>query len=178
MAARTAKPPKGGTRGANGRFTRNLTTAERDAEAVRLRSTGMPLDEITRTLGYASNGATHDGIGRTLASVAQPAADAYRALEDVRLDAALAKAFQVLHADHPLVSQGRRFNDLQDAGPVLAAIREIVRISARRSALHVLDAPTRSRVEVLTESMVDAEIERLTDVLNEHAQAGSRSAAG
>lgn len=155
-----------GTRGGNGRYARGADTAERDANACRLRTEGATYSQIADQLGYADRAHARQAVERGLvAIVAEPAIE-LRTLELARLDLALAEAFAVLRRRHVVVSHGRIITDpetgepLRDDGPVLAAVDRIVRIGERRCKLLGLDAPT--RVEAITIDQVDAEIARLS----------------
>ena len=177
-------------RGADGKFTAGMSTAERDAEACRMRTRAMSYSQIAHELGYADEGAAHTGVRRALArTVAEPAEDVRRT-ELARLDHLYASALAVLERAHVTVSQGRvvsqrvpgtgtydpesrtwlgaEWVDLLDDAPVLAAIDRLLKIQDRRAKLLGLDAPT--RVQVMTVDVVDAEIARLT------AELGSRPA--
>jgi hypothetical protein len=94
-----------------------------------------------------------------------------RQIECARLDAVIARLWDIVWADHPLVSNGRRFDDLEDAGPVLSALGQIVRTAESKRKLLGLDAPSRQTVTVVNEDVVDAEIRRLEQELA--ATAGS-----
>ncbi|WP_214371036.1 hypothetical protein [Pseudonocardia sp. H11422] len=76
---------------------------------------------------------------------------------------------------HHAVSAGRLV--LRDGAPVpdprpkLEALQVLLRVAERRSKLLGLDAPTRGRVEVITESSVDAAIRQLEAELAERGAA-------
>jgi hypothetical protein len=138
-----------GTRDGNGRYTRDLATAERDAEAARLRSRGMTYRQIAAHLGVTVGNA-HAAVQRALAEViAEPAADAL-AFELERLDQLYQAALKVLEAQHITVSNGRVVEldgvPLPDDGPVLQAIDRLVRISESRRKLLGLDQPAKTQV--------------------------------
>jgi hypothetical protein len=153
------------TRGGNGHFDRNIATAERDAEAARLRSRGLTYRQIAAELGVDVANA-HRAVKRALdAVVAEPAADAV-AFELERLDALYARALEVMESHHVTVSNGRvvALNDepLPDDGPVLAAIDRLVRISESRRKLLGLDSPTKMAVSGgLTYEVVGVDTEAL-----------------
>ena len=75
------------------------------------------------------------------------------------------EAWDVLQRNHVVVSQGRVVEldgvPIPDDAPVLAAIDRLLKIQERRAKLLGLDAPTQSRVEVVTESAVDKAIAEL-----------------
>lgn len=141
------EPPATGTpdtlaRGSNGKYTRTLAGAERDAEAARLRSQGMPYRKIGAALGMSGSSA-HDAVQRAFAAVvAEPAATAVAVelarldQELVRLDALYAKVETVLDREHVTVSHGKVIQHegapLLDDNPVLQAADRLVRIEDAR----------------------------------------------
>jgi Sigma-70, region 4 len=139
---------------------RDITNAETDEKAARLRAQGCTYPQIAQVMGCTVSTAWKR-VQRAIAAVPVEAVGELRAIECQRLDAVIARLWGVVHADHPLVSHGRRWDDLQDAGPVLQALHGIVRASESKRKLLGLDAPSRSVVEVITEDVVDAELRRL-----------------
>jgi multidrug efflux pump subunit AcrA (membrane-fusion protein) len=156
----------GGTRGGSGRYTRTQKTAERDAEALRLRSRGLSYRAVSAEMGYASSDSAYKAVQRALkATVAEPAAEV-RQLELDRLDRMYAAVVAVLERKHVTVSQGRvvrtgrpfvngdgqaeiaegQGEPLEDDAPVLAAVDRLLKIQARRAALLGLDSPVRQEV--------------------------------
>lgn len=153
-------------RDGRGKFTASLDTAERDAEACRLRVRGFNYADIAQALGYADRSHAKQGVERALrATVAEPAAHV-RQLELDRLDAIVRRAWEVADAEHVLISGGRVVLDpgtgqpMRDHAPVLAAIDRLIRAGERRAKLLGLDAPT--RIENIGPDDIDREIERLT----------------
>jgi len=155
----------GRSRGGHGRFVRAVETAERDAAACRLRTDGRTYQQIADDLGFTDPSAARKSVERALAAVVAEPAGRLRTIELARLDAATAKAFDVLNRDHIVVNNGRVIMDpatgrpLRDDGPTLAAIDRIVRLSERRARLCGLDAAV--KVEAITVDQVEAEIARL-----------------
>lgn len=153
-------------RGGRGRFVRSMDTAERDAQACRLRTAGLEYHEIAERLGFSDKGSARKAVERALAAIVAEPAGRLKTLELARLDVALVEAFRVMNTKHVAYSNGRVIMDpsdptkpLRDDGPTLAAIDRVVRISERRSRLCGLDAPT--RVEAINVDAVEAEIARL-----------------
>lgn len=153
-----------GTHGSD--FRRTESVQLREVEALRLRATGLTLQQVAEATGYATRSSAKRAIDRILADVKFDAVDQYRQLELTRLEAAMAKVTEVLYGRHVLVNDGRIVRDddgnaLADHGPNLAAARELRQLSARISALLGLDAPSRRIVEVITEDVIDAELRAL-----------------
>jgi predicted transcriptional regulator len=158
MATRTRDP--------GGKFTRDLATAERDAEATKLRARGLSFRAIAAELGMSPSSA-HEAVQRCLAEAPAEAAGELRPLELERLDEMWRAVSAVMKRDHVTVSQGRivrarvldengdpiivttdkdgkpifREEEILDDGPVLAAVGRLLDIQKRRAALLGLDAP-------------------------------------
>lgn len=172
-------------RGAHGRFIRSVKAAQRDFEAASLKAKGKSLAAIAAELGYASRGHVHDAISRAFAAIPAEGAEAAKALDLDRVDRLIEAAWKVLDTTHVTVSQGKivgRFagfatdpdtgetardhddkpipvyEELSDDAPVLSAIDRIEKLLARRGRIIGYEAPSRSRVEVITEEDVDAEL--------------------
>lgn len=140
------------THNAQGEFEGSLDHMELAAEAARLRATGLSYRQIAAAQGITAAGA-HDRVKRALAAVPVEAVTQLRQVELERLDALVAKAFDVMTDSHPYVSQGKVFYDLEDSGPVVAAIRELRMLSESRRKLLGLDAPTQVNLS-LTDPML------------------------
>ena len=153
----------------NGRFVRTVNTAERDAEAARLRARGYSYQQIADELGWSSKGDAHHAVKRVLADTVKEAGDEVRALELARLDGLHRAAMDVLEREHVTVSNGRvvALNEtpLPDDGPVLAAIDRLLKIQERRARLLGLDAPTKQAISISPERA--AAIEQLAEELGE-----------
>lgn len=133
-----------------GRFTRSIDTAQRDADACRLRSRGTTYQQIADQLGYANKGDAHRAVSRALKAVVAEPAEEVRALELARLDAMYEAAMGVLERRHVTVSNGRVVEldgaPIEDDAPVLQAIDRLLKIQARRAALMGLDQPAKVSV--------------------------------
>lgn len=164
-----------------GAFERTIDHAERDAEAARLRSRGKTYRAIASELGM-SLGAVHDAVQRAIAAVPVEAVNELRQIECARLDAIIAKAWEIVDAHHPVVSNGKLFDDLDDQAPVLAALALILRTAESKRKLLGLDAPTRRIISVVTEDVVDEDMRRLDAeyeaLLAEEAAAAAGDDAG
>jgi hypothetical protein len=125
-------------------------------------------------MGWKTQASAYEAVQRGLADAIQEPADEVRRLELERLDEYARHALRVLATPHLLVSQGIAVvhpvteEPLADDGPVLAALDRLIKISERRAKLLGLDAPARSRVEVITEDAVDAELAELARQIADH----------
>ena len=194
MTART-------NRAGNGRYTRSIKTAERDAKAAELRSRGWSLDGIAAELGYASRGHVHDALGRAFAAIPYEGAEQARALDLLRIDRLIEWNWRVMLTPHPAHSNGKvvrqvtgyereadgtimrdadgkpayTFADVADDAPGQASAREIRALVETRGKIIGYVAPVKSRVEVITEDVFDREI---ADVARQVAENDARTAAG
>jgi hypothetical protein len=101
-----------------------LKSAERQAEAIRLRSQGLSYPAIAKRLGFRSRQAAFDAVRRALDSTIREPADELRQLDLLRLD-------RLWRAHYPAACAG----DQQ-------ATATCLRIMERRSRLLGLDVPT------------------------------------
>ena len=120
---------------------------------------------------------TYKEIGDRLGISAPAALDAYRRgclLDMPREEIAEARsaalqqydlleqiAWDILRSEHPLVSWGRRIEGVSDDGPRLAALDRLIKIERRRAEIQGYDSPKRKELTVITEDVVDREIQRL-----------------
>jgi hypothetical protein len=163
----SGRRPASKTRGGKGQFIRTPDTADRDAEACRMRNLSQTYDEIATAMGFADRSAARKAVERAmLLTVQEPAAE-QRAMQLAKLDVLFREAWRVLKAEHWAINNGRVIMDprdperaLVDHGPVLAAINTVLKIEERRAKLLGLDAPT--RVEAITVDMIEAEMVRLS----------------
>ena len=141
---------------AAGKFVRSVETAERDAEAARLRSRGRTYPQIAEELGYCDKGAAHHAVKKILDGIVVEARDLLIKMELDKLDMMTRAVIDVLEGQHYVVSDGRIVyigdkddpdrKELLDDGPVLQAVDRLLKIADRRAKLLGLDAP--KRVEV------------------------------
>lgn len=166
---------------ADGRYTRNINTAERDAEAARLRSQGLTYPEIAERLGWRHKGDAHNAVTRALKAVVREPAEQLIAIELDRLDTRERKLNDleekvqgILERKHVTVSHGRVVK-LDDGEPIeddvialqagdrllkIDAARD--RIAERRAAITGINAPTRVSVDA---TKLGEEITTLLDAL-------------
>ena len=166
-----------------------LRAAELAADAARLRARGLTIRQIAKEQG-CSTGAAYKRLQRAYNTVMVEAVDELRRTECDRLDAVIARLWDVVDAEHLYVSQGRavrvqrgyerdadgielldpetakpipHYEPVHDSGPVIAALTGIIRASESKRKLLGLDAPTRTAITVITEDAVDARLRQLDD---------------
>lgn len=165
-------------RGNDGRFTRTLEGAERDAEAARLKSRGLSYSQIARNLSYETASGAYKAVQRALAAVPAEDVDELRRIQSEQIDALTAKAIEVLesthyaHTVHGDLVRGPDGEPMIDSMPTLHAIDRLLRLAERRAKLMGLDAPARH--EVTTLDYLDAQIR---DAAAELARAQAGEAA-
>lgn len=139
-------------RGGNGKFTRTLKTAERDAEACRMRARGATYQVIADALGFTSRGNAQRAVEKLIRSVEIDGAETAVRLQLDRLDMMYDAVLKVLETQHYTVSQGRLIYldedspPLADDSPVLTAVDRLLKIEERRSRLLGLDQPVKATV--------------------------------
>jgi hypothetical protein len=153
----------------NGRYVRTPETAQRDAEAARLRGEGLTLREIAEHLGYGHISSVDEAIARAYRDLAGPA-KLSRERRTSELDMLWEYAQEIVDRRHITVSNGKVITmrdpetgediPLPDDGPRLQAITELRRINESRRKLDGDDAPSRVSVEAET---LGREIGRLLD---------------
>lgn len=158
-----SKQPRGG----RGRFTKQVATVARDAEAAQLRANGLTYQAIADQLDYSHRDLARRAVERALAATVREPTDELRQLELIRLDALWVEAVKVMTTEHITVNNGRVIEvdgvPLKDDGPTLSAIDRLLKIMERRAKLVGLDSP--AKVEVMTLDALDREIEKLTTEL-------------
>jgi hypothetical protein len=177
-----------GTRSGTGRFTRTVANAARDAKAAELHGQGWTYQRIADELGFASKGKAHEAVQRAFADIPTEGAEAAKLADLERLDRLIEQAWAVMLRPHLAVSNGRVvrrrtgeyechddgterlddkgqpipvYADVMDDWPVLAAIAHIRTLIERRAKIYGYEAPSRSRVEVITSDVIESEIARL-----------------
>lgn len=169
-------------RGNNGRFTRTIEGAERDAKAARLKSRGLSYGQIAANLGYENASGAYKAVQRALVAVPAESVDELRRIQSEQIDALVAKAFEVLESTHFAFTQHGELvlapdgQPLIDDMPVLHAIDRLIRLAERRSKLMGMDAPTRH--EVTTLDYLDAQIRDAAEQLARAEAAEASDAAG
>jgi hypothetical protein len=139
----------------------NLTLEER--EALQLRAAGATFEEIGDRQGVTKS-AAKKRVDRALDRTLREPAEQLRELEAVRLDRYMLLAEQ---AAHSALSHGKS---------PLFALDRLISLSERRSKLLGLDAPSRQVVQVIDDTTIDAEIQRLVAQLAENDPAAEEAA--
>ena len=132
------------TTNSRGGFVKTAENAENDAEALRLRSEGLTYREIAQRLGINSSTA-YRRVENALRAIPADGVEGLRQLEGERLDRLHAALWErALEGDLP-------------------AIDRLLTISARRSKLYGLDAPTRqiNELQSFSTAEISAEVRRL-----------------
>lgn len=147
----------------------------RDAEAARLKATGMPLEQIAAELGLDKPnpengpGRVAAAIKRAMGEMARFANDEMRMMELRSLDELEWLAWQAIRKSPAIVSQGHVVFNEETGLPVtddrftLETIDRILKIKERRAKLMGLDAPIRR--EVITMDSIENEIKKLESEL-------------
>lgn len=134
-------------RDGRGRFIRGVESLERDLEALRLKSRGWTLEQISDELEYGGRQNVSRAIKRATAEVPMPGVEVYRRMQLESIDYAVRVVLEVIEADHPAISQGGKVvhdddgNVLYDDGPRLAGVRELRALLERLAKVTGSDAP-------------------------------------
>lgn len=135
----------------SGRYERTLASAERDAQAARLRAQHWTYQQIADELGYPNRSEAYRAVQRALKAAIREPGEELLALELERLDRLARAAEEVLEAHHVKVAGGEIVYDeagqpLEDTKPVLEAIDRLLKIQERRARLLGLDAPVKQQI--------------------------------
>lgn len=134
-------------RDGRGRWTRGVESLERDLEALRLKTRGWTLQQISDELEYGSRQNVSRAIKRATAEVPMPGVEVYRRMQLESIDYGIRVVLEVIEADHPAISQGGKVvhdddgNVLYDDGPRLAGVRELRALLERLAKVTGSDAP-------------------------------------
>ena len=148
--------------------TRAVETRERDARAVELRRRALTYPQISKELGFKSPAAAYYAVQRGVRDSYREDTEAATHLELERLDDVARQLYRVMATRHYAATASGKVavhpvtgEPLADDGPVVQAAMGLVRVSESRRKLLGLDAPARSRVEVITSDMIEAQIREL-----------------
>ena len=154
----------------------NHNAALLDAAAAGMRAEGQTFRQIGDQMGV-SPARARERVNRHYRRVAGPKVVEAKRKELATLDDMERVAMMVMESRHVMVSHGHVVTvdtldgkiPLSDHGPVLESINTVLRIQKRRSELEGYDAPRKSRVEVITKDVLNAEIDRLERELAQKA---------
>lgn len=149
--------------------TRSIRDAQRRAEMLELRISGLTLEQIGTRMGVGK-GTVSRVISNALTAQTREPCEELLTLELARLDSLYAEALKAVRSFTPVLHNGRVVQIpiidtngdtikhpetgqpltciAQDRQPVLAGIAVAVRIAERRAKLLGLDAPIRAQQEV------------------------------
>ena len=146
-----------------------------DTEAAELKGEHLTYPQIAERMGCSVSTA-HARVQRALARVPAEAVEHLRKVQNMQIDAALARTWQIVTAAHPLIRDGKRWPDVIDVGPNIAATNTLIRLLERQARLNGMDAPIQHDVKV--SDGLDADIERLLTQLAGMAGGGQATIAG
>lgn len=165
----------------SGRYLRNPETANRDAQAARLRSQGHTYQQIADQLGFNHRREAQTAVDRAIADVIREPAESVLHFELERLDSQLLRlaeleeaARKVLGTRHITVNNGHVIyqpgteEPIEDDGPVLQAIDRLVKIedarnrnAERRAKLTGVDAALKVDATVHEVTQKDLELQEM-----------------
>ncbi len=139
---------------------RTIAERERDYKAVAMSQRGFSYRQIAAELGWKSPSTVHDAIRRGLRDMnAVDGPELVRLMRE-RLDDYRRQAWRVLGRPHYVTTQSgavARHPDtgqpLVDDGPVLQALDRLLRYDVEERKMLGVDAPTRSRIEVVDDDL-------------------------
>jgi hypothetical protein len=159
---------------------RSAETMERDARAADLFRRGLSYRQIGAELGVSGHSA-FEAVRRAAMDAARDSlanAEALTLMLERQQDyrrlvwrVATAKHYHVTQTG--AMAKGPDGQPLIDDGPVLQAVDRLEKIDDMEAKLRGLYAAARSRVEVITEDAVDAELNRLAREIAEADHAGT-----
>jgi len=155
--------------------------------AAELHGQGWTYQRIADELGFAGSGKAVEAVQRAFADIPVEGAEQAKLQDLERLDRLIEKNWEALERQHVAVSNGRVvrrfagierhedgiekldadgkpipvFEDVLDDGPIAVHSTVILRLIEKRGKIFGYDAPAKSRVEVISEDAVDAELRRL-----------------
>lgn len=137
----------------------------RDAEALSYRARGWTYQRIANEMGYGDKSAARKACERALSADIRETVDEAKALLLMDLNAAKQAVWAVLEANHLVISDGRVVTldgaPIPDDEPVLKAVDRLVKINQEIAKIYGAYAPTQSRVEIITDETIEAEIRKL-----------------
>lgn len=154
---------------------RSLATMEKDAQAADLFRRGLTYKQISQQMGWRSPNAAFEAVRRAARDAAQdPLAQAEALalildrLQDYRRlmwRVATTKHYATTQAG--IIVKGPDGQPLVDDGPVCHAVDRLLKCDQEEARLRDLYPAAKSRVEVITEDAVDAELARLAQEIGQ-----------
>jgi hypothetical protein len=151
-------------------MSRNVADREKDYKALDMVRRGFSYRQVAAEIGWASPQSVGNAVKRALKELHAVDADELVKIMRGRLDDYRRQAWRVLSAKHYVTTQSGSLvrhpetrQPLLDDGPVLQALDRLLKYDVEERKMLGVDAPTRSRVEVITESDVDAAIRELSE---------------
>lgn len=125
-----------------------LSAAERDAHVVELKRSGLTFEQIGRQLGVSKQ-VVHRRFQRAVTLIRATAVEEWRQqqLSEIETDRELTR--EIFNAHHPVVSNGKVFDELDDDGPKLAALAHLAKLRAQEQDVLGLKAATKSEVSAV-----------------------------
>lgn len=150
---------------------RTLEAMERDAQAADLYRRGLTYRQIATQMGWRSPSAAFGAVRRAARDSAKDPLAQAEALALIldRLQDYRRLAWRVATTAHYVTTQSGKLvtgpdgNPLRDDAPVLASVDRLLKLDQEEARLRDLYPAAKSRVEVITEDAVDAELKRLAE---------------
>jgi hypothetical protein len=161
---------------------RTTEDQDRDIRALEAARRGLTYDQIAQQMGYADRSGAYRAVQRGLRDAFREEADTLVQMEAERLNS-LRRLFERIAATKHLMASTtgkcavhpETGEPLIDDGPNLQAGLALLRVSESWRKLKGLDAPARSRTEVITRDMIEDEITRLEVQLGKQPSGSPRS---
>lgn len=154
---------------------RSLAAMEKDAKAADLYRRGLTYRQIADQIGWKSPTAAFEAVRRAARDAARDSLAGGEALSTMleRFQDYRRLAWRVATAKHYVTTQSGAVvlhpetrQPLVDDAPVLQALDRLVKVDAEECKIRGLYAPTRSRVEVITDEAIDEELALLNEALD------------
>lgn len=154
---------------------RSLATMEKDAQAADLFRRGLTYKQISQQMGWRSPNAAFEAVRRAARDSAKDPLAQAEALALIldRLQDYRRLMWRVATSKHYVTTQaGKIVTDkdgkpLTDDGPVCHAVDRLLKCDQEEARLRDLYPAAKSRVEVITEDAVDAELARLAQEIGQ-----------
>jgi|SRR5581483_1204617 len=167
---------------------RTLEQVGRDAEALALHCQGKTYRQIATALGWKNQASAFQAVKRAIADRQRDKLEQvdHFTLAIARIEAGLRTCQEIIDTPHFLAAPGGKIATVWDAelerdvpvlddGPKQRAITEMRHLNDQLILLMDLKPPSKQRIEVVTEDVVNREIEKLT---KEIADAGGAPGPG